>query len=56
MRSPSRNWRHRRSAYCNFKPGAGTSLRLAATMLDALDDELDKLVENWTQTLLANLG
>ena len=27
----------------------------AAAMLDALDDELDKLVENWTQTLLANL-
>ena len=26
-----------------------------ATMLDALDGELDKLVENWTQTLLANL-
>jgi hypothetical protein len=24
-------------------------------MLDALDGELDKLVENWTQTLLANL-
>jgi succinate dehydrogenase flavin-adding protein (antitoxin of CptAB toxin-antitoxin module) len=43
--------------HCNFKPGAesrpgGTP---AATMLDALDGELDKLVENWTQTLLANL-
>jgi hypothetical protein len=24
-------------------------------MLDALDGELDKLVENWTQTLLINL-
>ncbi len=24
-------------------------------MLDSLDDELDKLVENWTQTLLTNL-
>jgi len=24
-------------------------------MLDALDGELEKLVENWTQTLLANL-
>ena len=24
-------------------------------MLDAFDDELDKLVENWTQTLLTNM-
>jgi hypothetical protein len=43
--------------HCNFKPvtesyQGGTS---AATMLDALEGELDKLVENWTQTLLANL-
>jgi len=43
--------------HCNFKPGAeslpgGTS---TATMLNALDGELDKLVENWTMTLLANL-
>jgi succinate dehydrogenase flavin-adding protein (antitoxin of CptAB toxin-antitoxin module) len=43
--------------HCNFKPGAesreiGTP---AATMLNALDGELDKLVENWIQTLLSNL-
>jgi hypothetical protein len=38
--------------HCNFKPGAEPP---AATMLDALDGELDKLAENWTQTLLANL-
>ena len=43
--------------HCNFKPGVesppgGTP---AATMLDALDGELDKLVEEWTQTLIANL-
>ena len=34
---------------------ARNRLRSAATILDALDGELDKLVENWTQTLLANL-
>jgi len=41
--------------HCNFKPGAEPPTAPAATMLDALDGELDKLVENWTQTLLANL-
>jgi hypothetical protein len=41
--------------HCNFKPGAELSTAPAATMLDALDGELDKLAENWTQTLLANL-
>ncbi len=41
--------------HCNFKPGAEPPAAPAATMLDALDDELDRLVENWTQTLLANL-
>jgi hypothetical protein len=41
--------------HCNFKPGAEPPAAPAATMLDALDGELDRLVENWTQTLLANL-
>jgi hypothetical protein len=41
--------------HCNFKPGAEPPAAPAATMLDALDGELDKLVENWTQTLLGNL-
>ncbi len=41
--------------HCNFKPGAEPPAAPAATMLDALNGELDKLVENWTQTLLANL-
>jgi hypothetical protein len=41
--------------HCNFKPGAEPPTAPAATMLDALDGELDKLVESWTQTLLANL-
>ncbi len=41
--------------HCSFKPGAEPPAAPAATMLDALDGELDKLVENWTQTLLANL-
>jgi len=41
--------------HCNFKPGAEPPAAPAATMLDALDGELDKLAENWTQTLLTNL-
>lgn len=41
--------------HCNFKPAGEPQAIPAATMLDALDGELDKLVENWTQTLLANL-
>jgi hypothetical protein len=41
--------------HCNFKPGSEPPAAPAATMLDALDGELDKLVENWTQTLLANI-
>ncbi len=43
------------SCKCNFKPGAEPYTASGATMLDALEGELDKLVENWTQTLLANL-
>jgi hypothetical protein len=41
--------------HCNFKPGAEPPTTPAATILNVLDGELDKLVENWTQTLLANL-
>jgi hypothetical protein len=43
--------------HCNFKPEAESrqSKTLAGTILDGLDDDLDKLVSNWTQTLLANL-
>jgi hypothetical protein len=41
--------------HCGFKPGVESSTAVAATMLAALDGELDKLVQNWTQTLLDNL-
>jgi hypothetical protein len=41
--------------HCNYKPGAEPPAALAGTVLDSLDDELDKLVTNWTQTLLTNL-
>jgi len=41
--------------HCNFKPGTEPPTTPAATVLDSLDGELDKLVENWTQTLLTNL-
>ena len=41
--------------HCGFKPGAEPPTPPAGTMLDSLDSELDKLVNNWTQTLLTNL-
>jgi len=41
--------------HCNFKPGSESSTAPVAAQLDALDNELDKLVENWLQTLLTNL-
>ena len=41
--------------HCGYKPGAAPPAAPAGTVLDGLDDELDKLVTNWTQTLLSNL-
>jgi len=41
--------------HCGYKPAGEPTTVPARAILDGLDDELDKLVENWTQTLLANL-
>ena len=41
--------------HCSFKPGMEQPTAPAAVMLDNLDDELDRLVDDWTQTLLSNL-
>ena len=41
--------------HCKFKPGAELATASVVAILDGLDGELDKLVENWTQTLLTNL-
>ncbi|ROQ92180.1 DUF6079 family protein [Desulfosoma caldarium] len=41
--------------HCHFKPSSEPSTAPAATILDTLDGELDKLVDSWTQTLLTNL-
>ena len=41
--------------HCSYKPGVEPPSVPSGTMLDGLDSELDKLVENWTQTLLTNL-
>ncbi len=56
--------------HCQFRPAAetviagsdgsqpatrGSRSNNAVAMLDALDDELDRMLENWTATLLANL-
>ncbi|MFH1980908.1 MAG: DUF6079 family protein [Pseudomonadota bacterium] len=42
--------------HCNYKPGAEPATEPARKVLDGLDDELDKLVANWIQTLLTNLS
>ncbi len=41
--------------HCSYKPGSEPPTAPAGTMLDGLDNELDKLVDDWIQTLLANL-
>ena len=41
--------------HCNYKPATKPFTIPAGSVLDGLDDELDKLVEDWTQTLLTNL-
>ena len=41
--------------HCSFKPAAESSSTPAGAILEALDDELDRLLSEWTQTLLANL-
>ncbi|MDM8522957.1 DUF6079 family protein [Desulfococcaceae bacterium HSG8] len=41
--------------HCTYKPEAEPLAVHAGAMLDGLDSELDKLVDDWTQTLLANL-
>ncbi|MBF0525668.1 MAG: ATP-binding protein [Deltaproteobacteria bacterium] len=41
--------------HCNFKPGEELPTAPAMAMLDTLDTELDKAIENWTKTLLTNL-
>ena len=42
--------------HCHFKPGAEQSMIPVASKLERLDDELDKLQDNWSQTLLTNLN
>jgi len=41
--------------HCNFKPELESTPIQADVELDGLDDELDSLLENWTQVLLTNL-
>ena len=48
--------------HCGFRPGGETGARgegfgasNASAVLNALDDELDRMLENWTKTLLSNL-
>ena len=41
--------------HCGFRPSSEPPTANAAIMLDGLDEELDRLVADWTQTLLTNL-
>ncbi len=40
---------------CSFKPGSEPPAAPAGSVMDGLDEELDKMVKNWNQTLLTNL-
>lgn len=42
--------------HCSFRPLSESALAPASKILDSLSDELDKLVTEWTQTLLSNLN
>lgn len=42
--------------HCSYRPATESAQVSASVTLDGYDDELDKLVENWTQTLLSNLA
>lgn len=42
--------------HCGYKPSAEWSAAPASADLDDLDNELDKLVADWSKTLLTNLG
>ena len=44
-----------RCPHCGFSPLAEPPVASAAALLSALDQELDKLLGEWTQALLANL-
>ncbi|OHE16646.1 MAG: ATPase [Syntrophobacterales bacterium GWC2_56_13] len=41
--------------HCNFRPGTEQAAVTAASVIEDLDSELDKMAESWTQTLLTNL-
>ena len=41
--------------HCGYKPGAEPPSAPIGTLVAALDDELDSLVDSWTRTLLTNL-
>ena len=41
--------------HCHYKPSAESANAPAGMTLNGLDDELDNLITNWTQTLLTNL-
>lgn len=41
--------------HCNFRPASEPSALQGAGQLNQLDDELDRLIDNWTTSILSNL-
>ncbi len=41
--------------HCGYKPALESPAQSVSTLLDTLDEQLDKLLESWTNTLLNNL-
>jgi len=42
--------------HCGYKPSTEITKLSAAKRIESMDEELDTLLENWTQTLLGNLS
>lgn len=42
--------------HCGFRPTDEKAGPSGATVMDAIDDEIDKLLDTWADTLLTNLG
>lgn len=42
--------------HCGFRPADEKGAASGAAVLDAIDDEIDKLLDSWAETILSNLG
>ena len=42
--------------HCGFRPGDEKGAATGAVVLDAIDEEIDKLLDSWADTILSDLG